>query len=271
MPTTKWTGGAGDGNATTAGNWDNGVPTAGYDVVVNATSQNITTGLGSVALNSCTVGNNYTGNLVASLTTGTITTLNYYSGGQYGRFSGSVTIGTVAIPNGRQLYIDGGTWGGTRLLVSGGTIEAAAAAALANIFNGSANWTIYANATRITSFHNSSGRVVTDGRNIGQYVGGYGSSLELRSTSVLADGSGTGYAFNGRNSTITFAGTGGTSDTVRNEGVIDTRPAIAAQTITTLYEFPGSVVHELSPGLGLIVTNELPFGGTSTGGGLVQI
>lgn len=267
MATCVWTGGAGDGNATTAGNWDTGVPVAGDTVYINATNQNITTGLGSVALALCVIGERYTGNLTVALTTGTITTLYYRSGGQYGRINGSVTTGTVEIPRSRTLYIDSGTIGGTRFMVASGNIEVAAAAVLTNCYNGMGTWTIYSNATKVTTFVNAAGRVISDGRNIGAYDGWAGSSLELRSSSAIADGSSGGVARLSRGATLTFAGTGGTHDIIHNAGTVDANPVKSAQTITTLFEYPQSLVKEDVPGYTLTVTNRHKVGGSASGVG----
>lgn len=270
MATVTWTGGAADGNWQTGGNWSGGAaPSAADDVIINSTAYDITTGPASaIALASLFIGPRYTGKITATIALGTVTVFTYLSGGLSGKFNLTAPTAIIDIPRGRWCYLEGGTWGGTHVLSGQGNIQAASAATVTNVVNGLADWTIYSSATKITSFYNAGGHVVTDGRNIGAYTGTTGSWLRLRSGSLIADGSSGGLAVVGRNATLSFEGTGGTHDGIHAMGSVLSRDAKSAQTVTSLWYYPGSVVEDEIPGLTMTVTNAYKLGGGSAATGL---
>lgn len=263
MPNTRtFTGATGDLSATAA--WsDATVPIAGDSAILNDYAQNVTASMGNIALALLDIRPRYTGSIVATPTSGTVTSMVMRFGGAYARFGMSVTEGLIEVARAAQIYLDGGTWGGTQLRVASGTIICAALAVLDDIRNGDANWTIYPNATRITSFHNSRGNITTEGRNVGQYIG-MGGQLTLRTTSAIADGSTTGYAFVGPNATIALEGTATAHDTIHLFGTLDVRHCKVDPTVTTVIRYPG---HRILGQERLIITNDIEVGSQTGAGG----
>lgn len=162
MPNKFWTGGANDGNWSTAGNWSpSGAPVTGDDVYVEEGSQNITLGLsqGSVNLASLRISFNGTiGTASTPLTIGCNSgTVNITGTGSFYK----ITAGTGGIskivynPKGNStLYIAGGT---TTTLETGGIglVEIDSAAVVTNIYSNGAGINIGYNATVVTTFVNT--------------------------------------------------------------------------------------------------------------------
>ena len=267
MATRQFTDGAGNGDLTDTGNWSSAtVPIAGDSVVFAQYNRTITVGLGSVALASCIVGPGNASSFSAPITTGTITSLLYEGSGAYAKFTGSVTTGVINIARSRKVIIDSGTWGANEIRAASGTIQAAAASVLTNIYNGSADWTIYGNATEIAILRNVSGNIVSDGRGVSDYIGYAGSSLTLRNAALITDGSGTAVAEVGNGASLFLNGDAGTNDTIRGAGTISAAGAQGVQTITDRWLFPGSTFVD-NASFPSVISNDHVFAGSVSGSG----
>jgi len=265
MATQYWTGGANDGDWTTAGNWTTAVPGAGDHVYINATDQDITTGPAS-AINLATfiVGPEYRGSMSALIALGTITTFRYNSGGPLARLSMTVAAGNIELGGNRRLSLEGGSWGSTLLGVAGtGHIEVASTAALYNVDSTGTRWTIQSSAEEIVTFNNSAGRVIVSGRDIeGVYRGWTGSHLVLRAAAGISDGSNGAIADIGPGSALSLEGTAN-HDLIYCRGFVDQTNVRSATVINTMRVHPGGRFNQS----GLVTyTNPIAYVGVSGSG-----
>lgn len=159
MPSTQvWSGGAGDGNFGTAGNWVSGVaPIGGDSVVFNSGNVSVTAGLTTgISIANITVTANY-GGLIGDTSgnglvfTGITGTLTYGGTGAYARFgsSGTVAAATFSHTGACVASILSGTW--TVLNNGTGMMTIAAAAVVTGFENAGGVVTAGYNATAFTT------------------------------------------------------------------------------------------------------------------------
>lgn len=181
----SWTGGANDGNFTTAANWSDG---AAPDVsttllTIGFGSQNITAGLTPTLAAGCVVNftPNYSGNVGTSgsaLTFGSITTLNYAGTGAFANFgsSGTITNGLFSHSPGCVVELSSGTW---TSIVNSLSLLNIDAAAVATTIRNLGKLSVAYNATRITTFVNTGDATL--------YRGVQTSQLKTNSTTTQYD------------------------------------------------------------------------------------
>lgn len=167
MPSKYWTGGANDGNWSTAGNWNGGVPVTGDDVFIEEGSQAITLGLSQGSVNLASLRISFSGSVGTSSTPLTIGcnsgTVSISGNGSFYK----ITAGTGGIskiifnPKANcTFYLAGGT---TTTLETGdaGLVEIDGAAVVTNIFANGAGINIAYNATAVTALTNTRSNVAT--------------------------------------------------------------------------------------------------------------
>lgn len=164
MATKTFTGAANDGDWSNAANWSPGVPTSGNDVVVSNIGQDITAGhtaYSAVNPASFTVTQGYTGRLgsnSASIQFGTITTLRYAGGGEYGKVNATVTTAHLDHTGDGTFFIADGTW--TTVNCSGGKVEKDGAATVTTLNNAGAAFIAY-KGNAFTTIYNGAGSLTT--------------------------------------------------------------------------------------------------------------
>lgn len=168
MATQVWSGGAGDGNFATAGNWVSGVaPGNGDTAIINSTNSNIlgtATGFTTITLIVTSGYGGIIGSDGNALTFGSITALTYAGRGAAARLGCAGTVAAAYFHHSSfaSVFISTGTW--TLIENSAGQMDIAAAAPLVTLRNTSGTITIGYNATAITAL--TSGGPVTCKRNI---------------------------------------------------------------------------------------------------------
>lgn len=240
MPgTTTWTGGANDGNWATAGNWTTSggstPPGAGDTVVINTTSQDITSGLATgISIANIYVTSGYGGKIGApgtSLTTTAITGVFQYGGsGAYCYFGCSGTIAQLKCEH----------TGGTFYLTTGTLGTSGSAVAPQHINNTGALDIAAAVVTTGSFIENLGGTVTMAGAIAGPTINQCGGSLTVKDRTAVTINAIAGF----------------------------TSLQVAAAT-TAITVYPGAVVNDTASGTATIVY-VFPRGTYSLGGSTAQ-
>lgn len=196
MATNTWTGGSNDGNFATAGNWSLGAaPVNTNDVIIDATSQDITAWPAAVDLASLTITAGYTGSIQsaagAALTINATTVKITRTVGGAIRLAGTyTTVNVISSGTGAVYLMTSGTTTtlnsgpGTRTIVDSGHV-------VTNYENNSGVLELDYHATVVTLGETyGSGRTLTHRASTTLRVSGSGSSLRTRQkgTNTLAVG-----------------------------------------------------------------------------------
>jgi hypothetical protein len=250
MATVTWTGGSGDGNWNTGGNWAGGAaPSGADDVVFNTGASSVTTGPSSaLAYATVTVTSGYSGSWGTSAVTplfGNITgSIRIAGRGAFYKFStGTCPTVDIEVPSSTQVFIPVGTI--TTLNTSNSSnVEVAAAVTTWN--NVSANCTALSNGTAITTLTTASPIMlyrsyttanVEQGGAVTSYNAITGGTLNVR---------GRGAYNHQSTGTITTAN-------LLPRGMLTARGARGAFTITTLNEWANSMADIVVPGVTVTV------------------
>jgi len=273
MATVYWTGGAGDGVVSTAGNWSGGaVPAAGDTVVFGQTNSDITgTADNSWANMVVTAGFKGTFGVASAFTLVAITTkLTYGGSGTIAKIGCSGTVAAASLEHGPNQTFEAvsGTW--TTLTNGLGQLVINAAAVVTTLQNAGGDVQAGYNSTAITTgFLAGSGtirRTVTTAHVMrGTWISeDNGSTATGFSTALVHSGA----IYNKRSTADEGGGTahsiypGGTITLVGNKGKVTTNAAIAI----TVSKWLGANFHYLGvPGQGVTATI------TAVGGGNVLI
>lgn len=268
MATVTWTGGAGDGNWQTNGNWDTGAaPVATNDVVFNSGSISVTAGLtgNAYTVNSLTITENYTGSIgsgATALTLTAATTLKCSGRGSYYKFAFNSTTARIDTATGVTVYLSSGTFATVYHSGKGGELKAESAVVTA--YRGTSNAiTLTADAaTAFTTLH-TAGKVFTS-RNIATFVGKGGSLLATAATAAITTSATLvkGDVFNHNSSgTITLLDIGpGAAFPLAN--------ATKDFTITDTNLWQGGMLNLNPPSITVTYTNAIAYIGYGSGSGI---
>ncbi len=206
---------------TAAGNWDNGIPVAGDDVIINSDQSAAITAVPAISLNSLTVSGNCSLSGSAAITI-TVTGTFYVSA------SKTLTVGNGTNPNRINITLSSlciGTIEGTVTLNTAGTNE---------IFTNLGNLTIAPaglidDITNAADFVLSSGAILQIGSTSGISSTGASGNVQMSGNNTF--NSGANYVYNGTAAQIT--GTGLTQNTPANL-TIDNSAGVTLTAATTI-------------------------------------
>lgn len=269
--TFRWTDGAGDGDWSTAGNWeddlvDEGVfvasstaPTTGKDIFIGRGDRDITAGLAQSAISptSFTVGPGFQYSIGASgssLELGTVTALNYAGTGSFMKLDATVTTAELDHPANRTVYMTGGAWSTVYSFV--GNVECEAGAVLTSIYANGTRLNVATNATAITTMIVANSIVEVDGRDLATAELSMGSTLTTKGDTAI-----TTRTLVGSGCRVNHQSTG-------DEAFLEAMPAsvwtpVGAEynfTVTASREWSGSKVTTEAPGIEVTFSSNTQVG-----------
>lgn len=284
MAETKyWTGGAGNGDAGTTGNWHTGNVIANGDTFIwGEGDTNIIAFTGCSALTGVLVivSSNYRGSFgtsSAALSYSSIASLNYAGKGAFANFGcgGTVTTATFGHSPGSTVNLSSGTW--TAIVNSLGPLNIEAATVVTTCRNlGSLNAAynatgfttlILANASTAYIYRNSATTKIKTGSTLTQADSGVAAFTSAGTTLCEIESGATFRKLSGGTETLTEVFPGGKLSLSGNSG-----GTTGAITFTTINKWAGAVLQIYNvPGITVTITNPIVPYGSSSGGGEGEI
>lgn len=266
MGTVKWTGGAGDGNWDSVGNWDTGAkPVNSDDVIIGTGSISITAGLNQsgVTLTSLTITSGYSGSIGTVGTPLQISSTTVTVGGRGALYNlnGTYTDVYANIVGQVQLSIAGGTT--TNLYAGmGGVVTISSSAVVTNARIGAAIVTAGYNATAFTLAEISGSGMLTSARAATTMRVDNGATSVVTGSATITTLDVSSLANHKHRSTGTI-----TTANIKPQGGIQPDDLNASSaTITNLYEWSGSRVRDKMGGGKFTVSNRYNVGDSIPGG-----
>lgn len=263
MASRRWVGGT-DGNVATAANYSGGVaPTAGDNVYcIDRPTNPMTSGtFPDLALFHSTA--NYDGFDIGSASGapqfGSVTTMRLgHRGNAYINATGTVATLSAQMPNGNNLYLQGGTY--TNTFVSRCRAVLGASAIGTNVYAESATFEAETNTNDITLVQGT-GLIVLNNRDATTAkITGFGSTLVTKGITTIATADIAGGS--------TYSKQGSGTDTLVNLGpkalLTPKGNVTAAATVTTVVRDSSSTLVTSVPGFSLTVTNDFVIGYINT-------